>query len=61
MSTSCQVQQVDPEVLPSGPITRSKAKKYKEALLLTCANISDSFENVHALEYVVYNVLHADM
>ena len=61
MSTSCHDKNADPEVLSLWSVTRSKAKKFREALFLTCANIPDSFENIHALENCVYNVLHADM
>ncbi|KAL4281397.1 hypothetical protein GQ457_03G017270 [Hibiscus cannabinus] len=35
----------DPEVLPLGPITRSRAQKFKEVLSLTCTKLSDSFDD----------------
>ncbi|KAK8554939.1 hypothetical protein V6N13_016193 [Hibiscus sabdariffa] len=44
VSTSAPAPIVDPEVLPQGPITRSKAKQFREALFLTCAKLSDSFD-----------------
>ncbi|KAL4387455.1 hypothetical protein GQ457_09G017580 [Hibiscus cannabinus] len=46
---------VDPEVLPQGPITRSKAKQFREALFLTCAKLSDSFDINYALEHKCVN------
>ncbi|KAL4385398.1 hypothetical protein GQ457_15G015560 [Hibiscus cannabinus] len=46
VSTSVPASIVDPTVLPQRPITRSKAKQFKETLSLTCAKLSDSFENV---------------
>ncbi len=61
MRTLTPTKQTDPEVLPLGPITRSKAKKFREALFLTCATIPDLFDHVHTLEHRLYNMLHADM
>ncbi|KAK8985764.1 hypothetical protein V6N11_021617 [Hibiscus sabdariffa] len=61
VSTFEPTQKSDPEVLPQGPITRSKAKQFKEALSLTCAKLSYSFDNVCALDSRLYNVLHADI
>ncbi|KAK8979721.1 hypothetical protein V6N11_027756 [Hibiscus sabdariffa] len=61
VSTSIPATIVDPEVLPQGPITRSKAKQFREALSLTCAKLSDSFDIDCALDTRLYNVLHADM
>ncbi|KAK8635073.1 hypothetical protein V6N13_022951 [Hibiscus sabdariffa] len=46
---------VDPEVLPQGPITRSKAKQFREALSLICAKLSDSFDIDCALDTRLYN------
>ncbi|KAL4379292.1 hypothetical protein GQ457_02G026260 [Hibiscus cannabinus] len=37
VSTSVPAPIADPEVLPQGPITRSKAKQFREALFLICA------------------------
>ncbi|KAL4386668.1 hypothetical protein GQ457_09G018020 [Hibiscus cannabinus] len=61
VSTSAPAPIVDPEVLPQGPITRSKAKQFREALFLTCAKLSDSFDSNCALELKCVNVLHNDM
>ncbi|KAL4379220.1 hypothetical protein GQ457_02G026210 [Hibiscus cannabinus] len=61
VSTSVPAPIADPEVLPQGPITRSKAKQFREALFLICAKLSDSFDIDCALETKFYNVLHADM
>ncbi|KAL4304182.1 hypothetical protein GQ457_10G010270 [Hibiscus cannabinus] len=61
VSTSSSTTVADPEVLPQGPVTRSKAKQFREALSLTCAKLLDSFDNVCALDSRLYNVLHADM
>ncbi|KAL4377166.1 hypothetical protein GQ457_02G026760 [Hibiscus cannabinus] len=61
VSTSAPAPIVDPEVLPQGPITRSKAKQFREALFLTCAKLSDSFDINYALEHKCVNVLHTDV
>ncbi|KAL4388859.1 hypothetical protein GQ457_09G017710 [Hibiscus cannabinus] len=61
VSTSSSARVADPEVLPQGHVTRSKAKQFREALSLTCAKLLDSFDNVCALDNRLYNVLHADM
>ncbi|KAL4273578.1 hypothetical protein GQ457_13G016070 [Hibiscus cannabinus] len=61
VSTSAPVPIVDPEVLPQGPITRSKAKQFREALSLICAKLPDSFVIDSALEHKLYIVLHAEM
>ncbi|KAL4282658.1 hypothetical protein GQ457_16G018760 [Hibiscus cannabinus] len=61
VSTSDPTPIVEPKVLPQGPITRSKAKQFREALFLICAKLSDSFDIDCALETKFYNVLHADM
>ncbi|KAL4318276.1 hypothetical protein GQ457_18G000280 [Hibiscus cannabinus] len=51
VSTSDPAPIVDPEVLPQGPITRSKEKQFREALFFTCAKLSDSFDINYALEH----------
>ncbi|KAL4312437.1 hypothetical protein GQ457_01G020670 [Hibiscus cannabinus] len=61
VSTSSSAHVADPEVLPQGPVTRSKAKQSREVLSLTCAKLLDSFDNVCALDSKLYNVLHVDM
>ncbi|KAK8554936.1 hypothetical protein V6N13_016190 [Hibiscus sabdariffa] len=61
VSTYVPAPIVDPEVFPQGPITRSKAKQFREAFFLICAKLSDSFDIDCALEHKLYNVLHADM
>ncbi|KAL4309288.1 hypothetical protein GQ457_01G020460 [Hibiscus cannabinus] len=77
VSTSAPAPIVDPEVLPQGPITRSKAKQFREAvegpitrskakqfreaLFLTCAKLSDSFDINCALEHKCVTVLHTDV
>ncbi|KAL4283124.1 hypothetical protein GQ457_16G018780 [Hibiscus cannabinus] len=61
VSTSAPAPIVDPEVLPQGPITRSKAKQFREALSLICAKLPDSFVIDSALEHKLYIVLHAEM
>ncbi|KAL4295931.1 hypothetical protein GQ457_12G014890 [Hibiscus cannabinus] len=61
VSTSSSAHVADPEVLPQGPVTRSKAKQFREVLSLTCAKLLDSFDNICALDNKLYNVLHADM
>ncbi|KAL4318007.1 hypothetical protein GQ457_18G000090 [Hibiscus cannabinus] len=61
VSTSSSARVADPEVLPQGHVTRSKAKQFREALSLTCAKLLDSFDNVCALDNRLYNVLHADI
>ncbi|KAL4281592.1 hypothetical protein GQ457_03G017220 [Hibiscus cannabinus] len=61
VSTSSSAHIADPEVLPQGPVTRSKAKQFREALSLSCAKLLDSFDHVYALDCKLYNVLHADM
>ncbi|KAL4377705.1 hypothetical protein GQ457_02G026650 [Hibiscus cannabinus] len=43
VSTSVPAPIVDPEVLPQGPITRSKAKQFREALSLICAKLPNPF------------------
>ncbi|KAL4342375.1 hypothetical protein GQ457_08G031280 [Hibiscus cannabinus] len=50
VSTSSSAHVADPEVLPQGPATRSKAKQFREVHSLTCAKLLDSFDNVCALE-----------
>ncbi|KAL4310799.1 hypothetical protein GQ457_01G020300 [Hibiscus cannabinus] len=50
VSTSSSAHVADPEVLPQGPATRSKAKQFREVYSLTCAKLLDSFDNVCALE-----------
>ncbi|KAL4384127.1 hypothetical protein GQ457_15G018010 [Hibiscus cannabinus] len=52
VSTSSSAHIADPEVLPQGPVTRSKAKQFREALSLSCAKLLDSFDHVYALDYV---------
>ncbi|KAL4382992.1 hypothetical protein GQ457_15G017910 [Hibiscus cannabinus] len=61
VNTSSSAHIADPEVLPQGPVTRSKAKQFREALSLSCAKLLDSFDHVYALDCKLYNVLHADM
>ncbi|KAL4302058.1 hypothetical protein GQ457_10G010240 [Hibiscus cannabinus] len=51
----------DPEVLPLGPITRSRARKFREVLSLTYTKLSDSFDDVSALDNKLFNVLHTDV
>ncbi|KAL4340625.1 hypothetical protein GQ457_08G031250 [Hibiscus cannabinus] len=51
----------DPEVLPLGPITRSRARKFKEVLSLTYTKLSDSFDDVSALDNKLFNVLHTNV
>ncbi|KAL4312218.1 hypothetical protein GQ457_01G020380 [Hibiscus cannabinus] len=75
--TSAPAPIVDPGVLPQGPITRSKAKQFREAvegpitrsqakqfreaLFLTFAKLSDSFDINCALEHKCVIVLHTDV
>ncbi|KAL4283329.1 hypothetical protein GQ457_16G018650 [Hibiscus cannabinus] len=61
VSTSSSAYVSDQEVLPQGPITRSKAKQFREALFLICAKLIDSFDIDFALDNKLYNVLHVDM
>ncbi|KAL4348832.1 hypothetical protein GQ457_17G008640 [Hibiscus cannabinus] len=61
VSTSSSAHIADPEVLPQGPVTRSKAKQFREALSLSCAKLLDSFDHVYALDCKLYNVLHVDI
>ncbi|KAL4282280.1 hypothetical protein GQ457_03G017080 [Hibiscus cannabinus] len=61
VSTSSSAHVADPEILPQRPVTRSKAKQFREALSLTCAKLLDSFDNICALDNRLYNVLQADM
>ncbi|KAL4385310.1 hypothetical protein GQ457_15G017880 [Hibiscus cannabinus] len=61
VSTTASTPIMDPEVLPQGPITRSKAKQFREAIFLTCAKLSDSFDINCALEHKCVKVLHTDM
>ncbi|KAL4386416.1 hypothetical protein GQ457_09G017760 [Hibiscus cannabinus] len=56
MITSIPAPIVDPEVLPQGAITRSKAKQFRESLSLICAKLPDSFDIDCALEHKFYNV-----
>ncbi|KAL4387981.1 hypothetical protein GQ457_09G018070 [Hibiscus cannabinus] len=51
----------DPEVIPLGPITQSRARKFREVLSLTCTKLSDSFDDVSALDNKLFNVLHTDV
>ncbi|KAL4323926.1 hypothetical protein GQ457_11G025920 [Hibiscus cannabinus] len=51
----------DPEILPLGPITRSRAQKFREVLSLTCTKLLDSFDDVSALDNKLFNVLHIDV
>ncbi|KAK9031888.1 hypothetical protein V6N11_056174 [Hibiscus sabdariffa] len=50
VSTTMPAKVADPEVLPLGPITRSRARKFREVLSLTCTKLSDSFDDVSALD-----------
>ncbi|KAL4273997.1 hypothetical protein GQ457_13G016030 [Hibiscus cannabinus] len=61
VSTSVPAPIVDPEVLPQGPITRSKAKQFREALSLICAKLPNPFVIDSALEHRLYIVLHSEM
>ncbi|XP_039055027.1 uncharacterized protein LOC120197653 [Hibiscus syriacus] len=61
VSTSMPTKETDPEVLPIGPITRSKAKQFREVLSLKCLQINKSIHNCHALEMKILNVLHTDV
>ncbi|KAL4339154.1 hypothetical protein GQ457_08G031710 [Hibiscus cannabinus] len=61
VSTSVPAPIVDPEVLPQGPITHSKAKQFREALSLICAKLPNSFVIDSALEHRLYIVLHSEM
>ncbi|KAL4282379.1 hypothetical protein GQ457_03G017560 [Hibiscus cannabinus] len=60
VSTAVSIKEADPEVLPQGPVTRSKARKFREVISLNCVKLSDSFNDIPALDNVVYNVLHTD-
>ncbi|KAL4333067.1 hypothetical protein GQ457_07G006290 [Hibiscus cannabinus] len=61
VSTTMPKKVADPEVLPLGPITRSRARKFREVLSLTCTKLSDSFDDVNALDNKLFNVLHTDV
>ncbi|KAL4295466.1 hypothetical protein GQ457_12G014690 [Hibiscus cannabinus] len=61
VSTIMPAKVADPEVLPLGPITRSRARKFREVLSLTCSKFSDSFEDISALDNKLFNVLHTDV
>ncbi|KAL4323160.1 hypothetical protein GQ457_11G026100 [Hibiscus cannabinus] len=61
VSTTMPTKVADPEVLPLGPITRSRARKFREVLSLTCPKLSDSFDDVGALDNKFFNVLHTDV
>ncbi|KAL4375859.1 hypothetical protein GQ457_02G026350 [Hibiscus cannabinus] len=50
VSTSSSAYVADPEVLPHGPITRSKARQFREVLISTCTKLFESFDNESALE-----------
>ncbi|KAL4346281.1 hypothetical protein GQ457_17G008920 [Hibiscus cannabinus] len=54
VSKSALAPIVDPDVLPQGPITRSKAKQFREALSLICAKLRDSFVIDSAIEHKLY-------
>ncbi|KAL4278676.1 hypothetical protein GQ457_03G017510 [Hibiscus cannabinus] len=61
VSTAVSIKEADPEVLPQGPVTRSKARKFREVISLNCVKLSDSFNDIPTLDNVVYNVLHTDV
>ncbi|KAL4378923.1 hypothetical protein GQ457_02G026950 [Hibiscus cannabinus] len=61
VSTTMPAKVADPEVLPLGPITRSRARKFREVLSLTWSKFSDSFEDISALDNKLFNVLHTDV
>ncbi|KAL4325733.1 hypothetical protein GQ457_11G026130 [Hibiscus cannabinus] len=61
VSTTMPTKVADPEVLPLGPITRSRARKFREVLSLTCPKLSDSFDDVGALDNKFFNVLDTDV
>ncbi|KAL4296734.1 hypothetical protein GQ457_12G000020 [Hibiscus cannabinus] len=61
VSTTMPAKVADPEVLPLGPITRSRAQKFREVLSLTCTKLLDSFDDVSALDNKLFNVLHIDV
>ncbi|KAL4295181.1 hypothetical protein GQ457_12G014720 [Hibiscus cannabinus] len=50
VSTSVSIKEADPEVLPPGPVTRSKARKFREVISLNCAKLSDSLNDIPALD-----------
>ncbi|KAL4384725.1 hypothetical protein GQ457_15G017850 [Hibiscus cannabinus] len=56
VSTTMPAKVADLEVLPLGPITRSRARKFREVLSLTCSKFSDSFEDISALDNKLFNV-----
>ena len=61
MSTSSATPIADPDVLPQGPITRSKARKFREVLNATCLKFVNSLYDEYALESRCFNVLHTDV
>ena len=61
VSTSSATPNADPEVLPQGPITRSRARQIREALTSTCTKLCDSFVAAAPLELKCFNVLHIDV
>ncbi|KAL4339670.1 hypothetical protein GQ457_08G031340 [Hibiscus cannabinus] len=61
VSTTMPAKVADPEVLPLGPITRSRAQKFRDVLSLTCTKLLDSFDDVSALDNKLFNVLHIDV
>ena len=61
VSTSSTTPNADPEVLPQGPITRSRARQFREVLNATCLKFIHSLYDDYALESRCFNVLHADM
>ena len=61
VSTSSTTPNAYPKVLPQGPITRSRARQFREVLNATCLKFLNSHNNDFALEPRYFNVLHADM
>ncbi|KAL4341209.1 hypothetical protein GQ457_08G027980 [Hibiscus cannabinus] len=59
--TPSSVSVVHQEVLPQGPITKSKARQFREVLISTCTKLSESFDNESAIEHRCFNVLHIDV
>ncbi|KAL4323450.1 hypothetical protein GQ457_11G026000 [Hibiscus cannabinus] len=50
VSASVSIKEADPEVLPQGPVTRSKARKFRDVISLNCVKLSDSLNDIPALD-----------
>ncbi|KAL4290193.1 hypothetical protein GQ457_14G026730 [Hibiscus cannabinus] len=61
VSTTMPAKVADLEVLPLGPISRSRAQKFREVLSLTYTKKLDSFDDVSALDNKLFNVLYTDV